>query len=296
MSQVFSIPTNAYDYSVSNINRQDPTEPALDFHASFVNGTAVTSLGADAYSVTLKAISLHNLIPNINKYNNTLQMQFDNNAPRTMVFPPNNYTIASMMTLMNSFLAAMDTSGMTPGLSLSQDPNSKLLSIFVPDGHIFQFLRPTPPGNPAQAVQNSFNFRTSTYDRALDWLGFMPLIQAGQGVFSAVNSGSSGKYFFATNPCNLFGTTYIDICIPVNVGCVHMTPLAKSIIARVPITTQFGQVQYYEPTVQHSFPLTATDLDNLHITVFDAWGWPVDTVPQNTQFMLKLLLVPLNQD
>lgn len=284
MSQVFSVAPNSYIYSISNINRQDYTEPALDFHTTFVNGS-VSSLGPDSFSCNVKSVCLMNLIPNISKYNNQFSVIF-NSTTYTLLIPTNNYDVPTVLTqVINPFLT-----GINAGLSMSYNsPNSvyKTLTLTIPANSTFAFNRPIVT---SQAVQNSYAYRASVYDRCLDWMGFIP----NTGI--TYTTTGSPLTITAGNPVNLYGTSYVDVTIPNNVGCVHMAPLGKSIVARVPIQVQFGQLQFYEPTVQNSFTLSATDLDNLHITVYDAWGWPLDTVPPNTQFSLKLVLVPLNQD
>jgi hypothetical protein len=284
MSQVFALPPNAYMYSISNINRTDPTENAYDFHATFVNGST-TSLGSDSYSVSLKSCLFMNLIPNINKYNNQLSITF-NGSTYTYVFPSNNYDVNAMLTALNGFFYQVSATFTTTAWSYNS--TSKLLTLTLPQASTIIFNRPVTA---SQGVQNSYNYRTSVYDRCLDWLGLIP-----NANLTYTSPAGSASTVVATNPINLYGTSYVDVTIPNQVGCVHMAPLGKSLLARIPVQVQYGQLQYYEPTVQHSFPLSASDLDNLHVTLYDAWGWPLDTVPLNAQMSLKLILIPLNQD
>lgn len=291
MSQVQSVPPVAYLYGINNIARQDYTEPALDFHVSFTGGNP-SGLGHDAFQVVVESVILENNIPNVNKYNNTINIQFDGST-FALTIPPANYDMTSFLSTINTWLAAINA-----GMSMTYNATTEYLTWVLPSGnHTIQFMRPV---SSPQFVQNSYMYYNSTYDRFWDLIGFIKntgtLYASTSSPVNIVGGDPARARVNSSGTTVLKGTSFVDVCVNAKLGCMHMGNLDRNILIRVPITVDYEQTQVLFPPPSRSLGIEALSLDNLRITLFDAWGHRLDTVPDNTQFSMKLILISLNQD
>jgi len=121
-------------------------------------------------------------------------------------------------------------------------------------------------------------------------LGYGPYA-ASQEVFTG-----AGLAIYAPDPVNLYGTTYVDVAVNFNTGCLHTSPTRLNLIARVYITAGYGSLQTWTQTIvdpNNVFQVTGQEILQMRITLYDAWG-DVISLPSSADVSLVFVLKRLN--
>ena len=275
------IPPTGIEYCINAKARQNFKSNPFSFPVVMANGNQAIREGA-SYQMIVRSVQFANLIPNINSYNCNFSFQY-NGTNYNSTFQIGNYSITSFI---NVFQTALQTAN--AGFTVTYDSNYKLLSIVIPAGVTsFSFNR----GTVNTLIDDNYLFKQAPYDRFLDMIGF---IDAARTNYVWSTSGSP-LTITGDTPVNLYGTSFVDITIATNLGCVHMQPIARQILVRVPVLYDYGSSIYYQPTVSIAFRVDYETVQSMVMTCYDEWGCPIVDAPYNTPFQMQLLLTPLNQ-
>lgn len=270
-----SLPPSGQPLLISNKQRWDYTEDPFNFQVTFTNG-AIAEIGQKMMLLVPISAGFQNLIPNINKYNNVLMYKY-NNSSYTVVLSPGNYDVNTLMSTLNTEFALRN-----PALQLTYDTTLKVLTLTIPGGNTFTFVRPSVTSDPAQ---NQYTYQYSAVDRMLDQLGFMQYA-------NRVLSGTVA----APDPINIFGTKWVDIVLNINLGCIQNGPLNRQVLGRVYMTEPYGSMVVWMPQNAMGYMVDLAQLDGCRLQLYDSWNNLIDTVPKNTPFSLKILLVDLGDN
>lgn len=270
MQTVESIPPTGISLFLSNKDRVNYGESAFDF---FLPQIDFTELNTQTYTVLVKLVLLKNYFHNIvlNK-SDILEIKV-NNIIYTNVFEPGYYTVSSLQESIQSFFTTIN-----PSLTITYDFDEKKFIIYIPSTITFEFVVPNSNPNTYQPFQ--YNNRQM---RFLEIIGFQNYNQ-----YSKLYS--TEGFIVAENPVNLYGSHFVDINFQnSSLRSINTTRGLKTLV-RVPLTTTYGQLEVYEPSVPITSVLEAQTFENLRIIITDEWG-DVVTGPKESLFSLSLLLV-----
>ena len=279
VSNTVNLPPSGYEYCVNGRSRPFFQSNPFAFNIYMSNGNIALKEG-QAYRVVLRNIQFQNLIPNINSYNNSFSFIF-NGTTYTFILAISNYTVTSFLTAINTALA-----GVNAGLQIAYDTNAKLITLFIPASSTFQWNR----GTVTTSIVDNRQYLQAPYDRFLALIGFIDNARAG-----TINTTTTASSIVGTSPLNLYGTSWIDVTLNTQLNCVHMQPLGRQILVRIPVLVDYGQIIRFDPTYAISFTMDYSALGSMQMTCYDEWGSMIKDAPFDTPFQMQLLLIPLNQ-
>lgn len=267
MQQVESIPPTGTALFISNRDRVTSFESPYDF---FLPPFQQSQLNTQSYTVLVKQVLLKNHFYNVIATKcDTLSITV-NNVDYINIFEAGFYSATSLQSSIQSFLTTINAN-----LLINYDSGEQTFSFTIPNGMTFKI-------NGTQSFSLSPFQYENTITRFSELLGF----------HEQLNTTITGPtVYVASNPVNLYGTSFIDVNFNTSLNSMHTSQqvIARTLV-RVPITTSYGQLEVFEPTVPITGTLESSALDNLRITITNEWG-DIVVGPQNSLFSMSLLLV-----
>lgn len=231
----------------------------------------------DTFSLHLKSISFPNLEPTIRTgVNDVLNLTLYTGAgvligTYDFTFDEQYYTALDFAA---AFQLSLNTTDGAGGWIVSYNPNSYKFSIVVPANRKIRLTNITDKTLP--------NYRLLRMTGFSKW---------------ALQSLATGTYT-STQTVDFSGTKYVDILTNARTNVITTGNNNSGVVARVPIEVPFGTIVHYQnqdDAMDSGIMLTAGDLMNLHIRLFDEWG-NTFLIPDSSEVMIhfKLVIHPSN--
>lgn len=265
-TRVTALPAHGIHFHINNRFRNN-NEAAWSFNIPQV----AIPIESGFYLMQIKQVVTENFIRTIQPgLNDVFAVQFNGLVYETLL-PSRMYTIDSMVSALNTFLATIDAA-----LQLTYDYDFRVLSIDIPAASTFAFVSPQ--------LNISYQFRNdypSRYDRLLSMLGFLE---------QANTSYTGPNVIEAVNEVNLKYTTSIRIVANQHCNVVGTDNENQQVLISIPIDVPFGDVINYEPMQPRTFALSSSIFDSLRLTVVDDYNNALN-VPEYVGLTMSLTLL-----
>lgn len=268
MQQTEAIPPTGISLWISNRDRINIGEEPFDFFLPPLD--TLTNTNTQTYTLLVKQVLIRNFFDNVIENNSDILEVIINNDSYVNIFESGHYSAETLQESIQSFFNTIN-----PNLTITYDLDEKRYSITIPSGISFQFVSPN------LNILQPYRYRRS--HRFLELIGFQDLLQ--------VNKSFVGPTIIVgKNPVNLYGTSFVDINLQsTSLPSMNTSGSLKTLI-RIPILSQYGQLEAFEPGVPVTAIIESSSLDNLRILITNEWGEKLQG-PNDSLFSMSLLLV-----
>lgn len=269
--QVTAYPPHGIHVYINNRFRDPGNQPAYKFRCPQF---AQPNKDEGQFLAAVKKVVTENFIYTITTGQNDLLCWEYGGLEYIYKVPQENYTVDSLITLLNSFFTP------TFNVTWAYDQDLRKLYLTQSAGLVFRFLEPY-----SIRTLNEGNLKKRT-DRFLRMLGLYSNAIRGD----VLNIGVSN---YADDPINLNRTGVLYINTFTNLGVLHSDVQNPQTLVSVPVDVGYGEKIVYVPASPATFLIKPNDLESLNIYVTDEWGEEVQA-PSNTGLMIHLVLYPIS--
>lgn len=206
------------------------------------------------YKIWVNSCQFSNLVYIINQYNNAITIQV-NGIFYPMLVLPNNYNGTTIATMLQSLLNGL---GLGSSWTVMFDTTSYKLAIQNTGGYSFVFID----------VVNS--------------------IYARLGI---ILDGVKYSLYVTPYPIDLLGTSVVDIVTNLQTN-IYSTTQVSNYLDRIPITSGFGEKNFYFNYAATSPTMRMTSINYIQIQLRDDRGNPY-ILPPNSVFTLSIWIQPM---
>lgn len=271
MQQVQALPPVGIPLHINNRYRQ-PGQNAFNFRIPEFSNLAIAS--DTKYAGYVHHITFKNFIPTIRSGVNDQFRYTINGTAYLSILQEGHYDATRLAGALQSSLQANGSAGFL----VSYDLNTRCLQFTIPASYTLVFTRTSTVW-----TDDRYDFQNAT-DRFLDTAGLM----------GNVNVSYTNTTIQANYPLNLYGpiSAVFYFSAGINNNCISNFPGDPSIIASVPITAEYGEVEVFEPGLPIVFTLSASDFAYMSINCMDEKGTLISP-PPNTDLSIHIMLIPL---
>jgi len=264
MSTVVSYPPHGVHVYINNRFRDPPSQPPFKFRCPQF---AQPNNDQGYYLAAVKKVVTENLIYTVTQGQNDILCWNNDGTEFIYEVPEGNYTIDSLLTLLNTVLVPYN-------VNMVYDGDTRKIAATKTGVNVF-FLE--DPSSIRTFARSNLVQRCT---RFLNNLGFYNEALAAQFFTGTV---------IATDPVNLNRTGVLFVNVYNNINVMHSDPQNPQTIISVPVDVGYGEKIVYAPATPPTFVMQPNALESLSIYVTDEWGQEVQ-VPDNTGLMIHLVL------
>ncbi len=265
-SRVTALPPHGIHFHINNRFRQQ-NESAWNFSVP----PSCLPIESGFYLMQIKQVITENYIRNIQTGINDIFAVRVNGLFYETVLPSRYYTIDTLVTALNAFLATINVD-----LKLLYDYEFRYLSVSIPAATRFSFV--SPQLNISYQFRNDYPGR---YDRLLSMLGVLP---------QANTEYSGAVVVSATNEVNLKYTTSIRLITNQHCNVIGTDNENQQVLISIPVDVPFGELIAYEPIQPRTFAFNSNVFDSFRITVIDDFNNRLDA-PEFVGLNISLTLL-----
>jgi hypothetical protein len=269
MQVVEAVPPTGISCWINNRDRSNIYESAFDFTMPPLQ---LSDTSSQSYTLLVKQVLLKNYLYNVVASESDVLSIIVNGVTYDNIFEPGYYDTTMISNSIQSFLNTIN-----PAITIAYDSQESRFAFTIPNGVTLKFL-----GFSSIQSRNTYQYQNAI-DRFLEMIGFQQ---------NANKDFVGPTITVGDDPVNLYGTSFVDVNFNgASFPTIHSNQRRNMrTLVRIPITTNFGELEVFEPGVPITSVIEIDTLEKVRITLTNEWG-SVLAGPTTTTFAMNFLLV-----